>query len=258
MEDGIVLNFSEPQRLFIYPATGRREDVAFVLDMNRPCDRVKVFSLEDEKLFYLDDRSASVINVKESLSVSGKNLTFEIGSDSVKIDDGHISAETAIIKPKTYQLTSHEKFAILKIKSALEQQAIIYDTENSQITSLSGSKIEITGGEIVCEKFGREEKYIIADGTLAKIKSIENLSRNPKTLGITFLNKIKNKQFSEACQMLSERLSANEDKLAAYFGEIKDVLPLNENEFLIVKKSGHYVTKLDCREDRIVNIEIKE
>lgn len=258
LEDGVVLNFSEPQRLFIYPATGRREDVAFVLDMSSQNERVRVFELEDEIIYFLDENAGSSIAVKESIAVNGKNIEFELSGRTVRITNDGTICTADILKPKTYRLSSHENFAILKIKSARGEEAIVFNTDTNSLTSIEADKIEIAGGEIICEKLGREEKYVIADGVLAKTKSIENFSRNPKILALTFLQKVKNKQFSDACSLLSENLHASEDKIAAYFGEIKNILPLNEKEFLIAKKSGHYITRLEQREDKIVSIEIKD
>ncbi len=258
LEDGLVLNFNQPTRLFIYPASGRREDVAFVLNMSLPSERVKVFHVEEETIFFLDENSSSSIAVKETISVGDKNIEFELDGDSVKIVNADKICSAHILKPKTYRLQSHENFAILKIKATSLEEAIVFNSETNSITCIEAEKIEIVGGEIICEKQGREEKYIIADGTLSKIKSIENFSRNSKILGLSFLQMVKNKQYSAACNLLSENLHASEDKIAAYFGEIKNILPLNEKEFLIAKKSGHYITRLEQREDKIVGIEMKD
>ena len=258
LEDGLSLTFDEPQNLFIYPATGRREDIAFVLDMNSSTPQAKLFSLDDRDLYYLEPSSADCLLVKESLSVNGKTLNFEIGSTTLKIESDSLVRSINILKPKTYQLSSHDNFAILKIKSDGSDEAIIFNTETNAVQTITASKIEITDGQILCERFGHEEKYIFAEGNLVKTKSIESISRNPKITGLTFLQKIKNKEYREASLMVSERLGANEEKLSAYFGDVKEVLPLNETEFLIVKKAGHYQVRLDTKEDKVVNIEIKD
>ncbi len=258
LEDGLALTFDEPQKLFIYPATGRREDIAFVLDMNATSPQAKLFSLDDRELFYLEENCADCLMLKESLSVNGKNLNFEIGSATAKISSEAIIKTVNILKPKTYQLLSHDNFAILKIKSEGSDQVIAYNVETNAIEIINASKIEIADGQILCQRFGHEEKYIFAEGKLVKTKSIESVSRNPKITGLTFLQKIKNKEYREASFLVSERLGANEEKLSAYFGDVKNVLPLNENEFLIIKKAGHYQVRLETKEDKVVNIEIKD
>lgn len=255
LEEGYVLQFDKPEKLFIYPTTGRREDVPFVLDMEAHFYPVKVFDVDDKRIFYLQPNSLGTM-AKEKITLNSKTINFKIASTFVEVETDEIIKNCECIKPKTYEIISYEKFAILKIKGENSDQAIVFDSENNSLTSVTASRIDFENGELICEKQGREEKFVFADGNLVKTKSLQTVSRNPKITGMLFLQKLKNGEYREASLLVSDRLGSNEEKLAAYFGEIQDFFALDDNQFLVIKKSGHYVVKLDLNEDKIANIEI--
>lgn len=255
IDEGMSLQFDKPEKLYVYPTTGRREDLPFVLDMNANFSPVRVFSLGEKEVYFLEESPSGVV-AKEKITANGKNLSFKIATNKVEIETDEVIKSCEICKPKTYEIISHENFVILKIKGERYDQAVIFNCDNNSLNSVSASKIDFIDGELICEKYGREEKFVFAEGELVKTKSLQTLSRNNKIIGMLFLQKIKNKEYREASLLLSDRLGSNEDKLVAYFGEIQDFLPLDETTFLVIKKSGHYVVKLDLNEDKIVNIEI--
>lgn len=255
LEEGYSLQFDKPEKLFIYPTTGRREDVPFVLDMEANFYPVQVFDVEGRQIFYLQPNNIGTM-AKEKISLNSKTINFKIASNFVEIETDELIKSCECIKPKTYEIICYEKFAILKIKGEKSEQAIIYDSENNSLSCVTATKIDFENGELICEKHGREEKFVFAEGNLVKTKSLQTISRNPKITGMLFLDKLKNGEYREASLLVSDRLGSNEDKLQAYFGEIKDFFPLDENKYLVIKKTGHYVVKLDLYEDKIVNIEI--
>ena len=256
LDEGLALVFNQPEKLYVYPATGNKGDIPFVLDMNSNNIPAKIFSLDDKDIYLLDRNMSDALIVKEQLTVKGQKLKYFIGSQTLKIESNKIIKTFSIIKPKSYEIISYNNFAILKIKGNNSDQTIIFNIDNNESQIIEGNKIEITDNELVVEKYGREEKYILTNGKITKIKSLELLTRNPKIIPLSFLQKIKNKEYKEACLLVSDSLSPSEEKISSYFGEIKDFLTLNENEFLVIKKTGHYVLKLDLNDNKISNIEI--
>lgn len=256
LEDGQALVFDKPEKLFVYPAA--KGYASFVLDCNSNRCPIKRFELADRVLYYFSSTPSSQISVKESLSIDGSEINFVIGQSYVEIEHDNTIRKIEIATPRSYELFSHEKIAILKIKSSESQQLITYNIENSQTSILTYDKIEIVENEIFCERMGKEEKYIFSNNDIVKVRSIDIQTKNTKALPMIFLEKVKNKQYKDANAMLSTYLASSEEKIAAYFGEIENVLPLSENTFLLDKKTGPLVVKLDLQNEKIINIEFAD
>lgn len=255
LEEGVTLEFDSPARVFIYPASGRREDVAFVFDMSNPSPRARIFSLPETEYFYLDSALSSV-SAREKLSIDKNVLTFTIANDNLTIDDGSLIKVTPILKPKTYEITTLEHLAIVKIHSLGAEQLVIYNPQTASIRTITGDKIEIIGSEIICEIGAREEKYNIIEENLIKTKSISSISRNNKIIGMRFLEHIKNGEYSSAASLLDNSLSSSEEKLVAYFGQIRSYIPLDKNHYGVITSSNEYILRLDTSDAKITNIEI--
>lgn len=254
LEDGQMLIFEKPEKLFVYPASKGYN--SFVLDFNSNRCPIKKFELDDRILYYFAQESAPRLSVKEKINIDNKDISFIIGQTSTKIEYESTIRDIDTIWPKSYEITTREHTAILKIKSSDQQQLIAFNSETAQILTFTYDKIEIVENEIFCERFGKEEKYIFSEGNLIKIRSIDSQTKNNKVLGMQFLQKVKEKQYKDANTLLSQYLSSSEEKIAAYFGEIENILPLNENIFLLDKKTGPLIVKLDLQNDKIINIEI--
>lgn len=254
LEDGQSLVFDKPEKMFVYPAA--KGYASFVLDCNSSSCPIKKFELTNRVLYFFSSDSPSQIRVKETLNVGDNEVKFVIGQNFVEIEHENSIRKVESIPPKTYELFSREKIAVLKIKGNEQQQLITFSTASSAVLSLTYDKIEVVENEIFCEKFGKEEKYIFSDGSIVKIRSANVQTKNSKILGMLFLQKVKEKQYKDAGTMLSTYLSSSEEKIAAYFGEIENILPLSENTFLLDKKTGPLVVRLDLQNDKIINIEL--
>lgn len=254
LEDGQALVFDKPEKLFVYPAM--RGFASFVLDCNSSRCPIKRFELDDRVLYFFPHDLTPKISVREKINVSGSDVSFVIGQSYVNIEFENTTRSVESIFPKSYELFSREKAACLKIKSTDKQQLLVFNTESSALTALEYDKIEIIENEIFCERFGKEEKYIFSGSDVVKIRSVDSQTKNSKILGMLFLQRVKEKQYKEAGALLSTYLSSTEEKIAAYFGEIENILPLSENTFLLDKKTGPLVVKLDLQNDKIINIEM--
>lgn len=254
LEEGQALVFDKPEKLFVYPAA--KGYSSFVLDFNSNRCPIKRFELADRLLYFFEHCSNPQISVKEKINIDGSDVNFIISQNYTSIDFEKTSRRIETITPKSYEVFSREKTAILKIKSQNQQQIIIFNTETSQLATYTYDKIEIIENEVFCEKFGKEEKYIFSNGELIKVRSVDNQTKNSKTIGMQFLQKVKYKEYKDASALLSTYLASSEEKIAAYFGEIDNILPLSENTFLLDKKTGPLVVKLDLQNDKIINIEM--
>lgn len=254
LEDGQALVFDKPEKFFVYPAA--KGYASFVLDCNSNNNPVKKFELADRVLYYFSKTSTMQISVREKITLDGQEINFVIGQSHVEIEHADTIRRVESIFPKSYEITTREKAAILKIKSQAQQQLVAFNIETAQLTSMIYDKIEIMENEIFCELFGKEEKYIFTGGELIKVRSADIQTKNSKILGMLFLQRVKDKQYKDASALLSSYLSPSEEKIAAYFGEIENILPLSENTFLLDKKTGPLVVKLDLQNDKIINIEI--
>lgn len=254
LEDGQSLVFEKPLKMFVYPA--QKGYASFVLDCNANVCPIKKFALPDRILYYFSENTKPKICVKEKTSVGTSDVTFVIGQNELQVECNNIIKSIPSISPKTYELANHDKLALLKVKGEKSEQLTIVNTLTNQITNLVYDKIEINDDEIFCEKFEKEEKYQISDDGIIKVRSISSQIRNTKILGMAFLEMVKAKQYKDACTLLSDRLASSEEKIAAYFGDIDEVLPLSENTFLLDKKTGPLIVKIDLNKDKIVNIEM--
>lgn len=254
LEDGQSLVFEKPLKMFVYPA--QKGYASFVLDCNANVCPIKRFALPDRILYYFSENTKPKICVKEKTSIGATDVTFIIGQNELQVECNNIIKSIPSISPKTYELTNHDKLALLKVKGEKSEQLTIVNTLTNQITNLVYDRIEINDDEIFCEKFEKEEKYQISDDGIIKVRSIPSQIRNTKILGMSFLEMVKAKQYKDACTLLSDRLASSEEKIAAYFGDIDEILPLSENTYLLDKKTGPLIVKIDLNKDKIVNIEM--
>lgn len=254
LEDGQSLVFEKPLKMFVYPA--QKGYTSFVLDCNASVCPIKRFVLPERILYYFSENTKPKICVKEITSVDGSDITFVIGQNELQIECNNIIKSIPSISPKTYELSKHDKLALLKIMGEKSEQLTVVNPSTNQITNLVYDKIQINDDEIFCEKFEKEEKYQISDDGIIKVRSISPQIRNTKILGMTFLEMVKAKQYKDACTLLSDRLPSSEEKIAAYFGDIDEILPLSENTYLLDKKTGPLIVKIDLNKDKIVNIEV--
>lgn len=256
LDEATSLLVSKQDLLFVYPATGKKEDVAFLLDLSQ-MDKTfcQVFNLEDRTLCLLT-KSSSITKIKEEILVNGKPVELVLSNSYAKFstDERELCVQT--LPPKSYELSSYENFAVLKIKSLSAEQIILFNITTNQIFSQEANIVEFDRGEISCQRYGKEEKFSVLDDKIISAKTYEPPPKNPKVLPLKFLEKIKNHDFKSAITFLQDNLSASEDKISAYFGEIKKILPLSLENFLIVKRSGYYVVKIQTSGEKISNIEI--
>ena len=257
LDEICYLEFDDAERLFVFPATGRREECAFVFEAGVANPRARVMNVKDRQFVLLERRDLSTF-VKESVTADGETVMLEIGTCSLRIECGDIVKEVEILRPKTYAISTCENFVLVKISSPSQKQLVSFNVKSHEVQSIYGTSIEINDGEILCDSFGHEEKYAIIDGKLVATKPIDSIPRNSAALGMKFLEQVKNGRLKEACAYLDDRLGGSEEKLDAYFGKIEHFFPLENGEYLIVKKSGQYVVKLDLKDDKICNIEIDD
>lgn len=256
LDEATSLFFSTPELLFVYPATGKRDDIAFVLDLSQPDKNFcQIFNLEENTLCLLT-KSISSIKIKEEVLVNGKSVNLILSNSNAEFNTDERIAYVTTLPPKTYELTSYENFVILKIKSLSAEQIVLFNTVTNELFSEEGNIVEFDRGEISCQRYGKEEKYSIVENEIIRAKTYEPPPKNAKVLPLKFLEKIKNHDFKSAISFLQDSMSASEEKLSAYFGEIKKILPLSLNRFLIVKKSGYYEVEIQTSGEKISNIEI--
>ncbi len=257
LDEASSLCFDTPECFFVYPATGKRGDIAFVLDLSQLDRRFcQTFNLEDRTLCLLTRPSTTLIKVKEKVSVQGKDVSLTLSNSQASFETDERIVSVEVISPKTYELSAFENFAILKIKGSASEQIVVLNLENYEIFCEEGNIVEFDRGEISCQKNGKEEKFSLVNGHIVRAKIFESPPKNPKIIPLKFLEKIKNHDYKSATAMMWDSLNASEEKLSAYFGEIKKIVPLSFDKFLIVKKAGHYIVKLDLLDEKISNIEI--
>ncbi len=256
LEEGQALEFEKAERLFIYPATGRRDDISFVLDMACPGARVQTFKVDEQTIFYLASNKIDETIVEEKIEVSGRQVLMQIGTDNLKIVLDNVTKIYEIQHPKKYEVLAVDDFALLKITALNEMQLVVFNVKTFDCEIITADKIEIVGGEIMALLGGREEKYLINSGKFSQVRAFDFSSKNPAVTGMMFLQNLKMHHYSEACNFVDSLLSPSSDKLKAYFGEITDFFPLDENRYLLIKKSGHDVVKLDLKNSLICNIEM--
>lgn len=257
LDEASSLIFETAEILYVYPATGCRSDIAFTLDLSQPSKIFcECYNLDQQTLCLLTSKSKNVLKVKEKTSVKGKEVSVCISQNetSFETDDRIVIAQT--IHPKTYELSSFENFAILKIKDSSQEQILLFNIDSAKLFSEEANIIEFNSGELSCQKNGKEEKYSIVNGEIVKSKTFEPALKNEKIIAYKFLEKIKNHEFKIATTFLSDSLNSSEEKLSAYFGEIKKIIPLSISKFLVVKKSGYYVVRFEVKDEKISNIEI--
>lgn len=257
LDEASSLIFETAEILYVYPATGCRGDIAFTLDLSQPSKIFcECYNLDQQTLCLLTSKSKKVLKVKEKTSVKGKEVSVCISQNetSFETDDRIVIAQT--IHPKTYELSSFENFAILKIKDSSQEQILLFNIDSAKLFSEEANIIEFNSGELSCQKNGKEEKYSIVNGEIVKSKTFEPALKNEKIIAYKFLEKIKNHEFKVATTFLSDSLNSSEEKLSAYFGEIKKIIPLSISKFLVVKKSGYYVVRFEVKDEKISNIEI--
>ena len=197
---------------------------------------------------------------RKLLPTKRRFLSYEVDISScqnfVEIENDEMIKTCSCIKPRSYQLFSHDKFAILIIKSDRAQQAIVFDSANANISRLQADKIEFKDGELVCENANLQQRHLITSEGFIQNNNLQPSPRNAKTLCATFLQLLKEKQYSRANNLVCENLNSNQEKLAEYFGEFQNFFALDETKFVIIKKSGHNVVTFGLKDDKICDIQM--
>ncbi len=256
LDEASCLTFLNPEILYIYPATGKKDNIAFVLDLSQINKNFcQQFNLEDRQLCLLTE-NPPLITIKDEITLNERKIQLALSTEEAKFETDERIVTVQTIQPKTYELSSYKDFVVLKIKGLSEEQIILLNINTYDIFNEIGSIIEFSNGELSCQKYGKEEKFSIVDDRIIRAKTIEPQTKNSKIVALKFLEKIKNREYKSALSLMWENLSPSEEKLKAYFGEIKKILPLSQEKFLIVKKSGYYVVKLEMLDNKISNIEI--
>ena len=128
LDEATSLFFSTPELLFVYPATGKRDDIAFVLDLSQPDKNFcQIFNLEEKNLCLLT-KSSSNIKIKEELSANGKQVKLILSNSNAEFHTDERIASVSTLPPKTYEFTNYENFVILKIKSLSAEQIVLFNT----------------------------------------------------------------------------------------------------------------------------------
>src|SRR5699024_6969095 len=126
--------FDTPECFFVYPATGKRGDIAFVLDLSQLDRRFcQTFNLEDRTLCLLTRPSTTLVKVKEKVSVQGKDVSLTLSNSQASFETDERIVSVEVISPKTYELSAFENFAILKIKGSASEQIVVLNLENYEI-----------------------------------------------------------------------------------------------------------------------------
>ena len=255
LDETAYLEFDSPQKFCIYPALPSRTALPFMLDTQSNLCPARIIDISQCRIFFLDAPEYST-TVKESLRVNSKTINFKISNNFVEIENDEMIKTCSCIKPRSYQLFSHDKFAILIIKSDRAQQAIVFDSANANISRLQADKIEFKDGELVCENANLQQRHLITSEGFIQNNNLQPSPRNAKTLCATFLQLLKEKQYSRANNLVCESLNSSQEKLAEYFGEFQNFFALDETKFVIIKKSGHNVVTFGLKDDKICDIQM--
>ena len=181
LDEATSLLVSKQDLLFVYPATGKKEDVAFLLDLSQ-MDKTfcQVFNLEDRTLCLLT-KSSSITKIKEEILVNGKPVELVLSNSYAEFstDERELCVQT--LPPKSYELSSYENFAVLKIKSLSAEQIILFNITTNQIFSQEANIVEFDRGEISCQRYGKEEKFSVLDDKIISAKTYEPPPKNPNS-----------------------------------------------------------------------------
>lgn len=242
LEPNDTLEIEDETILFIYPENPKQLSFYINLVTKKDSELYSFIHRENFNLILLESPKTMEIINKETLDFSGKScqieicchtITFETESKKLSYTCPHKCLNYKIFKQKNYACVQfeHDFYAFSMEKNKLfhfQGDDIVFENDllktSKVILDSQSRKREATfkfdnDVEITSESFERKDTG-------------ENLELVP----YKFLEAVKSKDYDYVVDSLSAKLkqNINKEQIQKFFGNIKEFLPLNFNEFLIV------------------------
>lgn len=264
--EGEQLEIENEPFVFVYPQENFL--LPFYVNIENERDSQFVSFIKRDNLSYivLEKQSHLSTTFKETLNFENKVCHIEINSSKISFDT----------EKKRYDVFHNHNitnYKIYKIKHCafvqFEKCTYIFSIKTEKLTSIQNAKVEINNDLVLIEKelcdsskrIKKIEYEIEENGMKLKKQEFsynENSRPYKNFVSYKFMEAVKAKDFSRACNMLSKTLveSIDEEKLKVFFGDISCFIFLEINQFLIFSLNTKSFATFSVKNDTIEDISL--
>ena len=273
LDENESLEFENEKNIFVFPINSKKIK-PFKINLEKSEKYYKILQKNNNKyLIYLFLPNNYLFFNIEELTINKEICKIKISNNKLKFEISSSEIEIEIDEFDSYKIYKIQNFASIKLKYENKEFLYCYDTNKNKLYMFSGTSILVEDNNITIEEklnnFFSKKKittYSISGSEIKKenqsFEKKENLNQNhnEKLIPFTFLELIKDKDFSSAKELLCVDLqeNLNEKHLEKYFGKIKNFVPISENEYLVSNNQTTDIFIFNVKNNKIVDIEINE
>ena len=273
LDENESLEFENENNIFVFPINSKKIK-PFKINLEKNDKYYKILQKNNDKnLIYLFLPNNYLFFNIEELTINKENCKVKISNDKLKFETSSNEVEINIEEFESYKTYKIQNLASIKLKYENKEILYCYDIKNNKLYMFSGNSILIENNNITIEEnlnniFSKKKitQYSVNGSKITKEnQTFEKKEKafkiyNEKLIPFTFLDLVKDKDFSSAKELLCFDLqeSLSEKHLENYFGKIKNFVPISENEYLVSNNETTDIFTFNIKDNKIIDIEISE
>ena len=247
--------------LYVYPKIANI--IPFTIQLDNPTDTEYFsFTRHGEEHFVILESLAQVsLTKKETLFFSGKPCQILIEKCCIKFEGEKRIVTCHISHPyKDYKIMKINGYACVQF----DRDFFAFHFQKEKMFHFSGDEISISANTLTISKslydnLNRKRTFKVELSDQLKIEN-ETFLRNPankkELLSYNFLEGLKAEDFDFSISLLSKKLQTKikKENLSQLFGEIKSIMPVEENSFIVLSSKGKVFVTFECDKGEIKDI----
>lgn len=265
LEENDTLEIEDENHIYIYPQNSYQPPFCINLLVREDCFLYSFCKYNEKTFIILERKNLVFVENKETLNFSGKICKILINKNEITFEnDSKIVKCINASKIKEYKVFKVNNFACVQ----LEKDFYAFSMKNNKLNHFSGDEIKFDNNTLHISKktslLDGEQKSMtvkLEENPIVETQSVKTIIDSPKELlSFQFLNCIKNKNFVSALQFLNDDLKSkiDEKKLQSFFGNVQDLLPLENNEFITISNTAKKYVTIDVFQDKISDISLDD
>ena len=224
-------NLEDISSFFVYP-TGKQGLIPFEVNLEKETAFYRIVKKDDRTLIFLINGIFAENIEKHSFSYNGKTCDVEISPSKICFSTKKRKKILSIpCDSKNFSCDIIFHIVYIKFSTDDEECIILFNIHSSSSKIFYGKKIQLEkDGFLIENNYSKQSFLIDKDGLKIKeSKSFGGASHSSQMVATSFLQAIKDYDYSTAFAMLSPSLSSSqsEQNLKDFFGEISYIYSLD-------------------------------
>ncbi len=264
LDENDKIEIENEEFVFIYPAVYSKRAIPFYINLKslKKTARYSVFEMDEFTLILLEASEITVEN-RETLVINGEKCEVFVANNELRFECKNHAVSCTVKEPlsdyKVFKIGSYALLETAKDLFAFNTQNITLSHFGADEKKFERDTLHLLKRLNDCENRVKSAKYRFKDDQI-KVESLafeyENLCKIEELAPYRFLEAIKAKDFRFAQNLLAEKMNANEDALANFFGNVVKFLPLSTTEFIVIGENEKNFARFEVSGGQIVDISV--